>query len=65
MAVFGLGDSVSYGEYFCDAMEEVYRWAPNVLLSTLTHEGCVGLFLESLIALQFGDRCASEPQAKI
>ena len=25
MAVFGLGDSVSYGEYFCDAMEEVYR----------------------------------------
>lgn len=25
VAVFGLGDSVSYGEYFCDAMEEVYR----------------------------------------
>ena len=27
VAVFGLGDSVSYGEYFCDAMEEVYRFA--------------------------------------
>ena len=27
VAVFGLGDSVSYGEYFCDAMEEVYRCA--------------------------------------
>ena len=29
VAVFGLGDSVSYGEYFCDAMEEVYRWVPD------------------------------------
>jgi flavodoxin len=28
VAVFGLGDSVSYGEYFCDAMEEVYRCVP-------------------------------------
>merc|ERR1711933_623183 len=24
VAVFGLGDSVSYGDYFCDAIEEVY-----------------------------------------
>lgn len=24
VAVFGLGDSVGYGEYFCDAMEELY-----------------------------------------
>ena len=31
VAVFGLGDSVSYGEYFCDAMEEVYRWEPECL----------------------------------
>ena len=31
VAVFGLGDSVSYGEYFCDAMEEVYRWALECL----------------------------------
>ena len=25
VAVYGLGDSVSYGDYFCDAMEEVHR----------------------------------------
>ena len=31
VAVFGLGDSVSYGEYFCDAMEEVYRWVAECL----------------------------------
>ena len=24
VAVFGLGDAVGYGEYFCDAMEEIY-----------------------------------------
>lgn len=24
VAVFGLGDSVSYGDYYCDAMEELY-----------------------------------------
>lgn len=24
MAVFGLGDSISYGEYFVDAMDELY-----------------------------------------
>lgn len=24
VAVFGLGDSIGYGEYFCDAMEELY-----------------------------------------
>lgn len=24
VAVFGLGDSLSYGDYFCDAMEEIY-----------------------------------------
>ena len=24
VAVFGLGDSVGYGEFFCDAMEEIY-----------------------------------------
>lgn len=24
VAVFGLGDSIGYGEYFCDAMEEIY-----------------------------------------
>lgn len=25
MAVFGLGDSIGYGDYFCDAMEEIYN----------------------------------------
>ncbi|DBA89413.1 TPA: hypothetical protein ACH3X1_004048 [Trebouxia sp. C0004] len=25
VAVFGLGDSVGYGDYFCDAMEEIYN----------------------------------------
>lgn len=24
VAVFGLGDSLSYSDYFCDAMEEIY-----------------------------------------
>ena len=24
VAVFGLGDAAGYGEYFCDAMEEIY-----------------------------------------
>ena len=24
VAVFGLGDSIGYGEDFCDAMEEIY-----------------------------------------
>ena len=27
VAVFGLGDQISYADYFCDAMEEVYRCA--------------------------------------
>ena len=65
VAVFGLGDSVSYGEYFCDAMEEVYRWVPDLMLSTLHHDGCVGLFLESVLALQREDRYELERQAKI
>ncbi|KAK9808355.1 hypothetical protein WJX73_005493 [Symbiochloris irregularis] len=25
VAVYGLGDSVGYGDYYCDAMEEIYR----------------------------------------
>ncbi|DBB17496.1 hypothetical protein WJX82_011312 [Trebouxia sp. C0006] len=25
VAVFGLGDSIGYGDYFCDAMEEIYN----------------------------------------
>jgi len=25
VAILGLGDSSSYGDYFCDAMEELYR----------------------------------------
>ncbi|KAK9814564.1 hypothetical protein WJX72_007895 [[Myrmecia] bisecta] len=25
VAVYGLGDAIGYGDYFCDAMEEVYR----------------------------------------
>jgi len=24
VAVFGLGDAIGYGEFFCDAMEEIY-----------------------------------------
>lgn len=28
VAVFGLGDSLSYGDYFCDAMEEVHPSPP-------------------------------------
>lgn len=25
VAVYGLGDSIGYGDYYCDAMEEIYR----------------------------------------
>ncbi|CAL5229051.1 g12300 [Coccomyxa viridis] len=37
VAVFGLGDSVSYGEYFCDAMEEVYRHFKNAGAKMVGH----------------------------
>ena len=40
VAVFGLGDSVSYGEYFCDAMEEVYRCVPCFICEATLHLLC-------------------------
>ena len=43
VAVFGLGDSVSYGEYFCDAMEEVYRYAPCSASEAILHLLCGGV----------------------
>lgn len=39
VAVFGLGDSASYGDYFCDAMEEVRKI--KVLQQTATFSSYV------------------------
>ncbi len=36
VAVYGLGDSVGYGDYFCDAMEEIYRCDVQTRLSLET-----------------------------
>ena len=32
VAIYGLGDSVSYGDYFCDAIEEIHRHVQICLL---------------------------------